>query len=239
MPQDAAMSHWCDTQHKLFCADFDEQSDFTTLAASWTTYSTTNGKFSLVTSNNNPSPPNSLEIVASDHANALLEKQFVPAVNRRPARARLEFDLRIDQAAGVGLLSAAGFAAIAIGTSTSDGVVAMAIGNGPTLAAAWVNQADAGASDAGTYGAANSTQPFPPTNMWSGRYALEIQYPATGPACAQIYAGGTALLASCVPLPPQLSNPRQFVIALGESAGGLGNTGLIQLQFDNVTFDLQ
>jgi hypothetical protein len=42
-----------------------------------------------------------------------------------------------------------------------------------------------------------------------------------------------------MPLPPQLSSPKQFVIALGESAGGLGNTGLIQLQFDNVTFDLQ
>jgi hypothetical protein len=100
---------------------------------------------------------------------------------------------------------------------------------------------EGGTSDAGTYGSADSTQPFPPTNPWIGRYGLEITYPTTagGAACAQIYAGLSPLLSSCLPLPPELSNPKAIVIALGDVAGGLGNTGLITIRFDDVTFDLQ
>jgi hypothetical protein len=238
-PQDAA-SNWCKGQSVLFCADFDEQSNITTLLASWTTFSMTpSDMFSLAMESNVPSPPNALQITAGDHANALLEQAF-PAPARRPTKARLEFDLRIDNAGNVSLLSAAGFAAIAVGTLRSDGIVAMALGNGPTLAAVWLNPADAGAGDAGMFGSANSTQPFPALGQWSGRYALEITYPTdlVSAAHAQIYSGSTPLLSSPLTLPLELSAPRQFVIALGDSTGGLGLTGLIQLQFDNVTFDL-
>jgi hypothetical protein len=233
-------SHWCTGRHGVFCADFDEVTGINELLSAWSSYGVSGGAFSLSMGTDVPSPPNALMVTADSNANVILVQTFPGAM--QPSHARLEFDLRIDQVGPVGLLSAASFAAIAAGTTENDGVVALAIGSGPTLTAAWVAPQDAGASDAGTFSTANSTQPFPTLGQWAGRYAIDVTYSTstTGrSACAQVYAGPTPLLSQCLALPSSLASPKLLSIALGALSGGLKNTGHVQIRFDNVTFAFQ
>jgi hypothetical protein len=230
-------THWCSSQTAFFCEDFDEESDVPPFLASWSSYAQTNGSFHF-DKLGVPSPPNALDVFGSNNADVLVVKSF-PALPSRPTQLRLAFELRINSAGSVGALSAAGFAAIAYGPNISDGFAALAIGNGPMLSAAWVAPGDAGASDAGAYAIENSTNPFPALNVWSGRYAIEIDYNTIDvTACAQVYQGPTALLAHCLVLPPSLSDPKVVSIALGDYSAGLGNTGSVDMAFDNVTFDV-
>jgi hypothetical protein len=231
-------THWCSSQAAFFCEDFDEQSAAPPFLATWTTFSATNGTFHF-DQVGVPSPPNALDVVGSNNADVLVVKTF-PALPAHPTQVRLEFDLKISSAGSVGAFSAAGFAAIAYGPNIGDGFAALAISNGPELTAAWVAPADAGVSDAGAYAIAPSTSSFPTLNQWSGRYAIEIDY-VSGSAvsgCAQVFQGPTALLAHCMPLPPSLSDPKVVSIALGDYSAGVGNTGNVDIAFDNVTFNV-
>ena len=240
-----AGSHFCDGRPELFCADFDEGQSATTVvnSAPWMTSSELGGTFGLQTSMDVPSPPNALTASGGNSANVLVTRTLANPATARPFRARLEFNLKVVSAGSVTPLSASAFAAIGVGQTKSDGVVALAIGSGPTLAAVWAipSDAGAGAGDGGTFGTANATGAFPTANTWAGRYAIEVTYAGTAAAptaCAQIYAGVTPLLSSCMPLPPLLANPKTFLIAIGDSAAGLNLTGNVELAFDNVTFNV-
>ena len=158
-------------------------------------------------------------------------------VTDSPKKLRLEFDLRIDSSGTVGPLSAVGLAAIAFGSAITDAYAALLIGSGPTLAGEWADATDGGASGPGTYQTANSTGAFPASGTWAGRYAIEVDY-TTG--CVQIYDGVTPLLASCLALPSALREPPKSIsIVLGDYAGGVfASTGSIDVEFDDVTFDL-
>ena len=242
-----AGGHWCDTRTEMFCADFDEAQTALAIASNtsqWTTYSQLGGQFGLAMGPDVPSPPNALTVTGGNSADVLLTRVFENISIARPSRARLEFELKITSAGSVGLLSASAFAAIGVGMSKTEGVVALAIGNGPALAAVWSVPADAGAAggDAGSFAtAAAKGAAFPAANTWAGRYAIEVTYSGTAAApagCAQIYAGATPLLDACMPLPPLLANPKILSIAIGESAAGLDLTGTVTLAFDNVTFNV-
>jgi hypothetical protein len=238
----ASGSSWCASQTTKFCADFDEATEINPLLSSWSSFEASGGQFTFDSDASVPSPPNALVATATATSNAspqVLLIQTMPAITARPTSTRLEFDLRIDQAGMVGALAASAFAVIVDGTNASDGVVALAIGSGPKLAAAWTAPADAGTEDGTTYGGMSSTQPFPTTGSWSGRYAIDITYSGTTTktACAQIYQGATPLLSPCLPLPASFVDPKVLSIALGVFAAGLGNIGNMQVEFDNVTFD--
>ena len=155
-------------------------------------------------------------------------------------RARLELDLSIDDPGSVQWLSYAGVMAIAFGTKVSDGFVGLAITMGPQFTVGWARGGDAGAG-AGTGGAMASIGAFPALGRFAGRFALEIDCGASAgdPACVQVYQGPDPLLASCLKLPPDLSaSPTALAAAIGEMAGGFGNTGSVAPRFDDVTFDV-
>ena len=229
---------WCSGQTHTFCADFDEQPSVTALLSSWSSFEQSGGSFDFDTTSA-LSPPNALEVKGASGAQTLVLETF-PRLHARPTKIRLEFDLRIDSPGSVGAFSAAGFAAIAYGTGVADGYVALAIGNdfGNVLAGAWAIADGSAAGDAGSYATSSSGTAFPSSGTWAGRFAIEIDYDASGSACLQGYRGPTPLLTPCMPLPPSLSNPGVVSIALGDYAAGLGNTGAIDLEFDNVTYDV-
>jgi hypothetical protein len=238
---DAAPAHWCTGSHALFCADFDEASDVAGVLSTWTSYSALGGALALDTSAGVPSPPNALEVstTATSGAKTLL-LQTMPLAGAPPHKMRLELDLRIDSASGVGILSSAAFAAIAYGATQNDGSVSLDIGNGPALSAVYVASADAGSS----YGAATASGAFPATGQWSGRYALEIDFTTgtdgTRSACAQMYVSGLPLLSPCLALPASMAAPPTTVsVAIGVYGGGQGNTGNVVLHFDDVTFAVE
>ncbi|HEY8038358.1 MAG TPA: hypothetical protein VIF15_01130 [Polyangiaceae bacterium] len=232
-----AASHWCAGRPEMFCEDFDEAADVGSFLASWSTFEQNGGTFRFDTASA-PSPPNALGVGGSNGAQVLAIKTF-PLLTRRPRLVRLEFALRINSPGSVGLLSAAGFAAVAYGARLTDGFAAMAIGNGPVISAAWVAPGDAG-GDAGAFQTASAKGAFPSLQVWAGRFAIEIDFGATAGAggCVQMFQGPTALLDACLPLPPTLGDPRVLSIALGDSAAALGSTGNIDLEFDDVTFDV-
>jgi len=231
-----APSSWCsgDAGH-TFCEDFDEYANVTALEGAWSSFQAIGGTLGFDTTNA-PSPPNALEVTGGNGAQVLVVKTF--PLGSPPASLRLDFDLRFNSTGSVGLLSAAGLASIAFGNALADGYAALAIGNGPTLAAAWAEAADAGASDGGTFKTSASTGPFPAAGTWAGRYSIEVTYTSTG-GCVQVYEGVTALLSPCLALPSRLLHPASVAIALGDYTGGVGNTGAINVEFDNVTFDIK
>ena len=242
-PVDAGFP-WCTGHTETFCEDFDEYPTVTNLLGSntWPGFEQQAGSFQFDTVAA-PSPPNALQVAGDDGAEVIIVKTF-PALQKVPQRVTLAFDLRINSPGTSGLLSVAGFAAIAFGNSISDGYVAMAIGEGPTLSALWVQSTSVTPlGDAGAFKAAPSTQPFPSTGIWSGSYAVEVQYAPPQPPCLQVYRGADApsqaLLASCLPLPSEFANPTVLSIVLGDVAGGAGHTGSVNLEFDNVTFNIK
>lgn len=228
-------SHWCSGRPELFCEDFDETNDVSALLGSWSNFEQSNGTFALDTMGSPPSPPNALRVTGADRAQVLVVKTFKPFAST-PSRVRLEFALKVRSPGNVGYLSAVGFAAIAFGNAIDDGYAAMAIGNGPALAAVWAQAADAGPNDAGPLQASSAQGAFPSSGVWAGRFAIEVDYSGGG-GCVQIYQGPTALLSHCMLLPDGLSSPRVFSIALGDYTGGFGSTGNVDLEFDDVTFD--
>jgi hypothetical protein len=241
-PPVEAGSSWCSMQspQPLFCEDFDEYASVNGLlgSATWSTNEQSKGTFGFDTTNA-LSQPNALEVTGGDGAQVLLVKTF--ASSGAPKRLRLDFDLRIDSAGKISTFSAAGFAAIAFGNTIDDGYAAIAIGNGPVLAAIWSLSTDAGASDAGAFMTANAPSgTFPSAGVWAGRYGLEITFGAvTGaPGCIQVYQGPTPQLTPCLTLPSAITRPGAISIALGDVAGGLGFTGQVDMEFDNVTFDI-
>jgi hypothetical protein len=234
-PSDATAG-WCGAHPgHTFCEDFDEYKNVSALFGAWSSFEQTNGNFKLDPSGP-PSPPNALEVIGANGAKAVVLKTL--SVTKRPTKLRLEFDLRLNSTGSVGLLSAVGLAAIAFGSTVSDGFAALSIGNGPSLSAWWVDSADAGASDAGTFKGSNASGAFPGTGAWAARYAIEVDYLATT-GCVQIYEGPTALLSPCLPLPPNLLHPGVVSVVLGDYAAGFGVTGSIDVDFDDVTFDVQ
>jgi hypothetical protein len=240
-PGDASGGRWCSAQHGLFCEDFDGPGGLAQLLASWTTSQQSSGMFAFDTSADVPSPPRALEVNGSSSAQVVVIESFAP-LPPNVKSARLEMDLRIDSASSVKWLSSAGFMAILMGTQVADGYVGVAVSSGPSLVVGWSRAGDAGtANDAGGNGVDTVMGPFPPTGTWAGRFALAIDYGATEGqgACAQLYEGPTPMLAQCIPLPPDLSNPTALAIAVGDYTGGFGDTGYVQMRFDNVTFDVK
>jgi hypothetical protein len=230
---------WCDTHKTFFCEDFDGQSDVTAFLGSWTTFEQSGSGAFRFDHTSVPSPPNALGVAGGNGASFLVIKSFTGF--SKPKAIRLDFDLRINSAGNVGVLSAAGFAAIAFGTTIGDGYAAVAIGNGPTIEAAWAAPGDAGASDSGAFNVASATGQFPPLGQWAGRYAIAIDYstPTAGTGgCVQVYQGPTPLLAKCLALPPSLANPSTVSIVLGDLAAGLQNTGNVDLEFDDLTLSV-
>ena len=237
-PLDAGAS-WCTGHTDTFCEDFDEYPTVTNLLGSttWPSFEQAGGSFQFDTVNA-PSPPNALEARGDDGSQVIIVKTFT-GIAPTLARVAMTFDLRINSPGTPGLLSAAGFAAIAFGTSISDGYVALAIAEGPTLAAFWADSTTANV-DGGTFKPALASGAFPSTGVWAGSYTLEIDYDATNPTgCVQVYSGPSRLLSPCLPLPPQFGHPTVLSIALGDVAGGLEHTGSVNVEFDNVTFDIK
>jgi hypothetical protein len=237
-PFDAGPS-WCSGRAEMFCEDFDEYPTITNLTGSstWPTFEQISGSFQFDTVNA-PSPPHALQVAGDDGAQVLIVKTFA-ALQKTPQKVTLTFDLRVNSGGTPGLLSVAGFAAIAFGTSIADGYVAMAIGDGPTLAALWVQSASTNPGDAGLFKAAPGTGTFPSPGVWDGSYAVEISYAPATPPCLQVYRGVSPLLSSCLSLPPEFATPTVLSIALGDVAGGAGHTGQVNLEFDNVTFNVK
>ena len=232
---DGGAAGWCGAHPgHTFCEDFDEYPSINGLFGAWTSFQQTNGTFSFDTSNA-PSAPNALDVAGTNGAQVLVFKGF-PA-GAKPSVLRLEFDLRFNSSGSVGLLAAVGIAAITFGPSVSDGYAALVIKYGPSLSAAWADSADAGPTDAGTFKIAGATGTFPTTGIWSARYAIEIDYSSTDTACVQVFQGMTPLLSPCLPLPPHLVHPGALSIVLGDYAAGIGGTGAINVEFDDVTFD--
>jgi hypothetical protein len=239
-PQDAQSTSFCKGRVERFCEDFDEYGTVNDFLGSskWTTFQQSMGAFHLDTQNA-LSPPNALHVTGSDHAQVLAVKAFDALPN--PLQAiTLAFDLRVNSPPpNVGILSLAGVAAFSFGSSVDQDVVALAVANGtpPKLQAAWLASADAGAPDAGNYAIADLTGPFPQSDTWSARYSLVIDYAHNPGGCLQIYAGTTAQLAQCLQLPPSFANAKSVSIAVGDYSALLANTGLVDIEFDNVTFD--
>jgi len=122
-----------------------------------------------------------------------------------------------------------------------SGYVALAIGDGPSLVAFWADSTTTTSVDAGTFKPAVTTGPFPAAGIWAGSYTLEIDYSPTYPAgCVQVFTGGAMkLLSTCLPLPAEFAMPKVLSIALGDVSGGLAKTGSVEIEFDNVTFDIK
>jgi hypothetical protein len=55
----------------------------------------------------------------------------------------------------------------------------------------------------------------------------------------QVYQGPTALLSPCLALPPQALRSTDVAIAVGDYASGFNKTGDIDVEFDDVTFDMK
>ncbi|HEY1694265.1 MAG TPA: hypothetical protein VGG39_18980 [Polyangiaceae bacterium] len=235
---------WCsDPQHvgsAKFCEDFDENTLITGFLAPPWTYSENGASFSF-DHLGVPSPPNALEVTTSStsQVNTLVVRSM-PASVTSPTTQRLEFDLRIDQASGIGVTAAAAVAAILYGDTVDSGAVALAFGNGPTLSAVYLQAPDAGLPG---FGSADATGAFPTLGQWDGRFAIEITFNAGGSgtsgACAQVYVGAAPQLSPCLKLPSSLSHPAQASIALGVYSGGIGSTGTIGLRYDDVTYTEQ
>jgi hypothetical protein len=239
-PTPEASTHWCSGRPEVFCEDFDEETNVTPFLATWTTSESMGGSFAFDTSASVPSPPNALRASGSSGAQVLVLKTM-PHPAGHPKSIRLGFELRVNTVSGVVPLSAAGIAAVAYGVGLSDGYVAIAVTDGPSLSAVWSAPADAGATDAGPFQIAKATGSFPALQTWAGRYTLEIDYAAAaagGGATLQLYQGVTPLLSPPMPLPPSLGNPGFVSIALGDYAGGLQLTGTIDLEFDDATYDV-
>ena len=238
-PVDAGTS-WCTGRPDTFCEDFDEYPTVTNLLGStnWgPNFEQSSGSFSFDTVNA-PSPPNALEARGDDGAQVIIVKTFT-GIAPTLARVALTFDLRINSPGTSGLLSAAGIAAVAFGTSISDGYVALAITDGPKLAAFWADSTTANV-DGGTFKPALASGAFPSSGVWAGSYTLEIDYDAMNPTgCVQVSSGPSRLLSPCLPLPPQFAHPTVLSIALGDVAGGVEHTGSVSVEFDNVTFDIK
>jgi hypothetical protein len=237
---DGAPADWCTTHMTsgmVFCEDFDHQPNINSALNAWTAYAQSGGLFALDTTAGLPSPPNALTVETTSGTNVkTLVEEVLSNLPSKPNKLRLEFDLRVDSPGTVGTLSTAPFAAIALGADLeSTGVVALAIGNGPTLSAIYLVPDDGGSG----FSAANASS-FPEVGVWDGRFALEIDYTTSGGSgrngCAQIYQAGQQLLSHCLALPSSLPDPTTVVIAIGAEAGGLGNTGMLKLSFDDVTF---
>jgi hypothetical protein len=55
-----------------------------------------------------------------------------------------------------------------------------------------------------------------------------------------VFTGGAMkLLSTCLPLPAEFAMPKVLSIALGDVSGGLAKTGSVEIEFDNVTFDIK
>jgi hypothetical protein len=234
MPPDAAPSRWCDARQALFCEDFDELSTVDEFLGSWTSVSTTGGTFSFDSVAGVPSPPHALRIrTTSASAVTAVAIHAMPAFTKAPSRLRLEFDVRIDAGDGVGVASGAMFAGILTGTRLSDGVIGIEIGTGPSLRGGYLEPN-------GAFKELPLASAFPTEGEWIGPYAVEADYSRdqsgkrTG--CIQILSGGAPQLTQCAPLPASLVDPPFVSIALGVYGGGLGLTGNVQLEFDDVTF---
>jgi hypothetical protein len=241
-PVDAG-TMWCSGHTETFCEDFDEYTSIATLpgGATWPTYNQTNGGFQFDTMNA-PSPPNALQVMGDDGANVLIVKTFAPDADgglpQTVQKVTLTFDLRVNSAGPPALTAVSAFAAIAFGTSISDGYVAMAIATGPSLAAFWVQSASTNL-DAGSFKPAFAMSTFPTLGTWAGSFSLEISYAANPNGCVQVYRGVTPELATCLPLPPEFASPKLLSIALGDVSGGFGKTNQVNLEFDNVTFNIK
>jgi hypothetical protein len=222
-----------------FCEDFDEYPSVQALVggtATWSPVFTMNGSFQFDTVMP-PSAPNALEAVGDDAAQVILVKSF--ARTGALKNARLAFDLRIDSPGAPGLLSAAGFAAIAFGSSLDAGYVAVAIVDGPQLAVLAVPGTSTGAPlDAGLPKPALAGS-LPALGQWAGTYTIEVDYSVTPAGCAQLYAGAKPLLDPCMALPSSFVDPKVVSVAVGDVAGGAGKTGSIAVEFDDLTFDLK
>jgi len=229
---------WCSSRTALFCEDFDEYATINDLYASskWSSHTETSGSFKLATATSPPSPPNALEVLGGNNADVLLVKTFQPLASTAK-HARLEFDLRIDNPGSPGVLVASGFAAIGFGAGIDDGYVALVITNGPQLSMGWGTGADAGLRpDAGTSGLSH-VMTFPAAGRWADRFAIDIDYTQS---CVQVFDGNSPQLGACVPLPAELLARRTLSVVLGNYVVGLGSVGpLIDLEFDDVTFDTQ
>jgi hypothetical protein len=239
-PQDAQSTSFCAGRPERFCEDFDEYGTVNDFLGSskWTTFQQTMGAFHLDTQNA-LSPPNALRVTGSNHAQVLAVKAF-DSLPSPLKTLTLAFDLRVNAPPpNVGILSLAGLAAFSFGSSIEQDVVGLVIANGtpPVLQAAWLTSADAGAPDAGTYAISSLTGPFPQSDSWSARYSLVIDYTQHPGGCLQMYAGTTAQLAQCLAMPQSFGNARTVSIAIGDYAALLGNVGLVDIEFDNVTFD--
>ena len=233
---------WCTGHTETLCEDFDEYSSIATLLGAWPNFDQTNGGLQFDTLNA-PSPPNALQVLGDDSANVLIVKSFTRTpdggIPDAVQKVQLTFDLRINSAGPPTPLAVSAFAAIAFGTSISDGYVAMAIATGPSLAAFWV-QSGSTDPDAGSFKPAIATSPFPSLGTWAGSYTLEIDYSGAFPnGCVQLYRGVAPQLASCLALPPQFAKPTILSVGLGDVSGGLGKTDHVDLEFDNVLFDVK
>lgn len=236
---DASPPRWCDGRDALYCEDFDRYTDLNSLFDAVTTYSVLGAEFSLDTGTGMPSPPNVFRVrtTVTKDVRSLIYKELAP-FSKQVSKIRLEFSMRIDKAANVGFLSGAAFAAIVTGADITDGVVALQIGQGPTLAVGYLEAQSAGTG----FGSQNASGPFPTLNQWAARYALEIEYSdgdsgRTG--CAQLLVGGIPQLNDCLVLPPSLVDPAFVSVGLGVYSSGLGNSGEVELRFDNVLLTAQ
>jgi hypothetical protein len=233
---EAAGTGFCATLRPspTFCEDFDEYTNVTGVLTAWPNFQQAGGAFHL-DATNAFTPPNALQVTGTSGAQTILVKTF--AVPAAATLLRLEFELRFNSSPSVGFLSALGIAAIAFGRTVNDGFAALAVGNGPVLSAAWVDRADAGPSDAGTFKTSNASGAFPTIGVWAARYAIVVSY-SGGSGCEQIFQGPTPI-SSCLPLPPDFTHPTEVAIIIGDYASGLNNTGNVDVEFDNVTFDIK
>jgi hypothetical protein len=244
---DGGGASFCAGRLELFCEDFDEYPNVGALqgSATWPGFEHVNGSFQFDTTGA-PSPPNALDVQGDDGAQVLIVKTFPPRT-AAPKMVDLTFDLRINDPGKPGLYSAAGFAAIAFGNTLDSGYVAMAIASSvgaPVLTALWSRASGAASPDAGSFDIATATGSFPTTGSWDGDYTLELTFTATasnpaGGPCLQVYRSINPLLARCLPLPPEFKAPSVFSIALGDEAGGFARTGSIDVEFDDVRFDVK
>jgi hypothetical protein len=231
----AAGTGWCSQNPgHTFCDDFDEYANINALLDAWSSYEQTGGSLRFDTSNA-LSGPNALEAVGTGVSQVLVLKTFpLPA---QPSKLSLAFDLRINATGSVSSLGAVGLAGIAFGYGTSDARAALSIGNGPGLFATWQDAVDAGAGRAAS--SAPATGGYPNNGVWAARYVLEIDYSSSANSCVQLSKGPTTLLAQCLPIPTSMLHSAVVSIAVGVYSAGLGVTGMFDVEFDNVTFDIQ
>jgi hypothetical protein len=230
-------SRWCDSQKALFCEDFDRYATIDDLVSAWTNVSTTGAVFSFDKSAGVPSAPQALRVRSSQSSGVQsLAIQKLAPFTSRPSKIRVEFDLQIDAADTVDIVSGVAFAGFLTGAHVTDGVIGVEVGPGPTLFGGYI------ASDGSDNESAFST-PWPDENQWLGRFALEVTYASsmtgTRTGCLQIYVGGKQQLPTCQKLSPLLVDPPFVSVVLGIYSGGLGATGDVQLRFDNVTLAIQ